>query len=114
MNFAEAVKLLERRVSVSYSGDKAVRAQCPAHNGDRRGMVWKGGLNGRPVPSLPLYGSELLKRVPLDVEVYHCEGEKDTLNMWGRGIPALGTVTGAGTIPNDDVLRCLVGRDIVF
>src|SRR6266511_4166160 len=38
MNFDEAVKLLERRVSVSYSGDKAVRAQCPAHNGDRQSL----------------------------------------------------------------------------
>jgi hypothetical protein len=41
------------------------------------------------------------------------EGEPPTDALMARDIPAVGTVTGAASTPSDDVLRVLVGYDVV-
>jgi putative DNA primase/helicase len=81
-------------------------------DGNKLGMYWLGGLKGRSVTSLPLFGSEILKEIPLDVPVIVTEGAKDALARWGHGEVAVGTVTGASSIPDDDALRVLVGRPV--
>jgi hypothetical protein len=47
------------------------------------------------------------------VHVVLVEGEKARDALTARGIAAVGTVTGASTIPSDDVLKVLVGYDVV-
>src|SRR5262249_37916550 len=75
------------------------------------------GLGGMRVEDLPLYGSEWLKlwdEEGVTGPIFLCEGPKDTDAVIEKGYPALGTVTGAHTIPSDDVLRSLVGRDLIL
>ena len=90
---------------------QAVRVRLDYSDGTKD-VFWKDGLMGRRAASLPLFGSEVLKNIPLDVPIIVCEGEKDTVARWGKGEVAVGTVTGSGAIPDDDVLRVLVGRPV--
>jgi len=71
-------------------------------------------LGDRAVTSLPLYGTEWLANAAPDALVILCEGEKKTHALTSRGFLALGTVTGASTIPDDDVLRSLLGRRVIL
>jgi hypothetical protein len=61
---------------------------------------------------LPLYGVEQLTKVPPDHPVVLTEGEKKRDVLVARGFVAVATVTGASTIPDDDSLRPLVGRQV--
>jgi hypothetical protein len=74
------------------------------------------GLGGKRVEELPLYGAHLLPLYDADTSytgpLYLCEGPKDTDAMIEKGYPALGTVTGAHTIPSDESLSVLVGRNV--
>jgi len=72
------------------------------------------GLAGRPASSLPLYGSEKLRDWPQDAPVVITEGEKDAQALMGADIPALGTVTGASSCPNAEVLAVLKGRTVIL
>ena len=66
------------------------------------------GLGGRPIASLPLYGSERLRDLPDSTLIVICEGEKATEALNGVGFPdlfALGTVTGAPAAPDGGVLE---------
>jgi putative DNA primase/helicase len=97
----------------------AVHVRLENAKGEKIAVVWRQpdgtpGLGGRRLESLPLYGAELLQQYPKDTEITLCEGEKDTQALIDIGVPAVGTCCGASTIPSDDVLRCLVGRDIVL
>jgi hypothetical protein len=56
---------------------------------------WAGGLGGRPVDSLPLYGSENVAAWALAAWIVVTEGEKDCDALTRCNVPALGTVTGA-------------------
>lgn len=67
------------------------------------------GLDKRPLDTLPLYGSEHLAARPDEVPIV-CEGEKAAQALIDAGHPALGTVTGAASAPNRDVLGVLRGR----
>jgi len=88
--------------------------------GKKLGPVWWEqpdgtlGLGGRRVESLPLHGSETLRNLSDGAEVYVNEGEpaRDALVWCGRY--AVASVTGAATIPSDDVLRCLVRFRVVL
>jgi AAA domain len=63
------------------------------------------GLKGRPVTSLPLYGSETLKALPDGATVILTEGEKPRDALVQAGFNAVGTVTGAkknGSDVHDD------------
>jgi len=70
------------------------------------------GLGGRPVSSLPLFGSERLKDLDPDQAVIVTEGEKVASVIVSAGIPAVGTVTGASGTPGDEALRPLLGRQV--
>jgi hypothetical protein len=71
------------------------------------------GLNGVRVASLPLYGVHLLAELPLEVPVFLVGGETTRDALTAGGLAAVGTVTSAKSIPDDDVLRLLLGRPIV-
>lgn len=71
------------------------------------------GLKGRKLETMPLYGSEHLAARP-DAPVIVCEGEKATQALLDAGYLAVGTVTGAASAPNAEVLSVLVGRDVLL
>ncbi len=72
------------------------------------------GLGGKSTASLPLYGSEHLADALPGSSVLVVEGEKacDALRKAGR--VAVGTVTGASGTPSTEVLRKIVGLDVVL
>jgi len=71
------------------------------------------GLGGVPVDELPLYGSETLRDLPGEAEVYLTEGEPARDAMAWAGLPAVATVTGSAAIPKDEVLRSLLSFRVV-
>lgn len=71
------------------------------------------GLGGRTLDTMPLYGSERLAMRP-DAPVIVCEGEKAAQALIDAGYLALGTVTGASGTPSADVLRSLIGREVLL
>jgi hypothetical protein len=71
------------------------------------------GLGGRALSSLPLYRLPFLAIRP-DAEVYLCEGEKAADALAVAGYCSVGTVTGASTIPDADVLSVLGGRHVLL
>lgn len=70
------------------------------------------GLGGKRVSDLPLYGLPALGDQP-EEPVVLVEGEKACDALLGARVLAAGTVTGAQTIPSDEALRPLVGRDVI-
>jgi hypothetical protein len=72
------------------------------------------GLNGRPVNTLPLYGTELLRQHPGEAFILG-EGEKVKDALQRAGYLALGTVTGAGAkMPySEAILTPLQGHPIL-
>jgi hypothetical protein len=75
------------------------------------------GLGGMRTEDLPLYGVHLFPiydEEKYDGPIYVCEGPKDADALIDKGIPAVGTLTGAASIPSDVALRVLVGRNIVL
>jgi hypothetical protein len=82
-------------------------------------MWWEGpdgraGLGGVSVTELPLYGSERLKKGPLEVPVLLTEGPKDCEAVWRAKLPAVATVTGAAAIPSMSVLEVLQDRIVIL
>jgi hypothetical protein len=86
-------------------------------NGDKD-MGWESGgrqsLNGIGVENLPLYGLPELLEAPAGSLVYVCEGETDTQALLDIGILAVGTVTGASSVPCGDSLAPLRDYDVVL
>lgn len=72
------------------------------------------GLGGLSTPDLPLYGSEIIGELVTGQLVILTEGEKAARALWPWGLPALGTVTGAGSTPGEDALGVLFGFDVVL
>lgn len=100
------------------SGNKvAVHHRKQEADGKKR--VWwttpegKKGLGGLKSASLPLWGSEAVSSVPIDRPIVVVEGEKAAFFLTHRGIPAVGTVTGAAETPGKDALSVLSGREVV-
>lgn len=73
----------------------------------------RAGLNGRKLETMPLYGSEHLAARP-DEPVIVCEGEKAAQALLDAGYLAVGTVTGASSTPNAEVLAVLAGREVLL
>jgi DNA repair protein RadA/Sms len=65
------------------------------------------GLGDLRAADLPLYGIDRLDGAG---EVIVTEGEKAAAALMALGIPAVGTVTGASSTPDDEALRPLLGR----
>lgn len=72
------------------------------------------GLDGLKVEDLPLFGSERIPMFSLEKPVIVTEGEKAATALRHRGYQVLGTVTGAATIPNVDVLKTLTGFRVIL
>lgn len=72
------------------------------------------GLGGLPVADLPLYGVEHLQGLPQGATLVVTEGEKCADSLRKLGIPAVGTVTGAGATPGLEALRPLASFDVVL
>jgi hypothetical protein len=83
-------------------------------------IFWRrpGGLKGLgdhlKAKQLPFYNLGALLAAALDAVVIVTEGEKACDALTQRGLLAVGTVTGAATIPVDDVLRVLAGHPVVL
>jgi hypothetical protein len=96
---------------------QAIHVRNDLDNGTKE-YIWQQadgrlGLAGRKVLTMPLFGMELLKSLSNGATVVLHEGEKATKAGRQLGLTSLGTVTGADTIPIDDVLRELVRFDVV-
>jgi len=74
----------------------------------------KKGLGGLSTKQLPLYGTELLHDLPDGSVVVVTEGEKAADAVRNVGITAVGTVTGAATIPERKVLEPLARFNVVL
>lgn len=85
---------------------------------DGKRMWWRRdgrkGLGGLSTKDLPLYGFELLRDLPDGSTLVVCEGEKATDAVRNVGITAVGTVTGAATIPGRKVLEPLARFNVVL
>ncbi len=94
----------------------AIHERVDAADGSKR-FLWRGpdgtlGLGDRSAAGLPLYGIERLDGFASRVIV--TEGEKAAQALLDRGIPAVGTVTGASSCPSARVLGELAGRHVVL
>jgi 5S rRNA maturation endonuclease (ribonuclease M5) len=72
------------------------------------------GLNGTPVVDLPLFGIHHAHEWSESATIALVEGEKATLALIERGVPAVGTVCGAATTPSAKVLTDLAGRHVAI
>jgi DNA primase len=72
------------------------------------------GLMGTSTSELPLYGTDLLARLDPGQTVVVAEGEKAAEALWGFGLDAVGTVTGASATPCEDALAALLPFDAVL
>lgn len=94
------------------------RLDSKQESGGKKRVWWttpegERGLGGLKSASLPLWGSEAVGSVPKDHPVVLVEGEKAAFFLTHRGIPAVGTVTGASETPNKDALAVLAGREVI-
>jgi hypothetical protein len=100
---------------------KLVARHGRRYRADGTKIVWwegpdgtKGLPDGLSPRDLPLYGLLELLKTPPGSPVIVCEGEKAAQALLDRGIPAVGTVTGAGAIPSIDVLSPLLRYKVVL
>jgi hypothetical protein len=87
--------------------------------GEQKVCVWKRpdgqpGLDGVPLETLPLFGTELLATAEPGARVVLVEGEKAAVALTRRGVLALGTCTGAKATPCDAVLATLAGFQVTL
>lgn len=80
----------------------------------REKQVWWERHQERGPKAMPLYGLPELLAAPGETRVYVTEGEKARDSLVRAGLLAVGTVTGAATVPGDDALRPLVGHDVIL
>ncbi|MDO8614988.1 MAG: DUF3631 domain-containing protein [Dehalococcoidia bacterium] len=72
------------------------------------------GLGGLPVSALPLYFTVRLADLPDGARVVLTEGEKAAEALTARGIPAVGSVTGAAGTPGHNALGPLVRLSVAL
>lgn len=72
------------------------------------------GLNGTGVEDLPLYGAEMVSDFGEDALILVTEGEKARDAIKEAGLPAVGTVTGAGKTPGPGALEVLRDRRVLL
>jgi hypothetical protein len=95
----------------------AVHVREDAENGsktfrwERNGSI---GLRGIKTADLPLFGSELAATWSLEEAVFLVEGEKAADALRDHGFQALGTVCGASTMPSQEVLKVLAGKNVIL
>ena len=69
---------------------------------------------GVPVATLPLYGVHELAALPDGAKVVVTEGEKARDALASDGVQAVGTVTGAASLPNDAALEPLLRLEVIL
>jgi hypothetical protein len=107
------------RFDIKDSGGTVIAVHVRRDHTDGKQLWWEGpdgtrGLGGRRVETLPLDGIHKLPEELTDQPMLFVEGEPARRALTGRGVPAVGTVTGARTIPSDDSLRPLLNRSVVL
>lgn len=109
----------ETHYSIVDAHDKeiAVHVRIDLPNGGKR-FIWrrngKDNLGGIRTAQLPLYGlPELLAAEPASTVVVS-EGEGATDALRAFDVLAVGTVTGAHSVPDQSTLQCLLGHDVVL
>lgn len=92
-----------------------VRIERP---GGEKTFAWRrdgrSGLRGLRVTELPLYGADQVAAFDRSQSVVLCEGEKATDRLVSIGAQAVGSVTGAGSVPGPGPLGVLQGWDVVL
>lgn len=118
-NAQRARGIVTRYPITSAAGDLvAVHAREDYADGDKS-VWWEQPDGSRRLPNgvgrddLPLYGVLDLASAPAG-QVIVTEGEKARDALTGRGVVAVGTVTGAGGTPCDAALRPLLDRAVVL
>jgi hypothetical protein len=84
-----------------------VRVDLVTPDGAKEKRVWWDGGLKVDVETLPLYGTQELRNKPLGSQVVVTEGEPAADFLTAHDVLALATVTGADTIPVDEVLAVL-------
>lgn len=114
-------KAAEMRWKIKDTAGNVVAVHCRTDKPDgSKDRVWwelpdgTKGLNGKPVETLPLYGCEKLDNLPDHLPVVITEGEKDAESLNGRGIAAVGTVTGASGTPCRESLGVLLQYNVIL
>jgi hypothetical protein len=74
------------------------------------GKYSKGDINPA---AMPLYNSELITSWPEGCRIVLVEGETPAEALWKRGIKAVGTVCGATSTSDRDVLEVLSGHEVI-
>lgn len=114
-------KAAETRWKINDTADNvvAVHRRTDKPDGSKDRVWWElpdgtKGLNGRRVETLPLYGCEKLTALPDYAAVVVTEGEKDADSLNGRGVAAVGTVTGASGTPCRKSLAVLLPYYVIL
>lgn len=102
------------RYPIKDTSGRLVAVRKRRGSGESKKMAWeqpngKIGLGGIKIVDLPLYGSEHLKTFDRSRWVELGEGEAKTYALQALGAQAVGTSTGAGSLPSLQVLECLRG-----
>ena len=108
-----------RRFSVRDQTGRVVAVHHRDDSSPKKRVWWttpegKTGLGGLKGDSLPLWGSEAIGSVSTATPIVVCEGEKAAFALTYRGIPAVGTVTGASGTPGDESLRVLANHPVTL
>ena len=117
MSFPDTLQMKPHSYEVRNSKDQLVAVHHRLDTDSGKRMWWtqpdgSRGLNGTSLASLPLYGSERVADWPEEDLVVLVEGEKARDALAAAGLPALGTVTGAGHTPGSEALQVLRGRRV--
>lgn len=118
--FPKPMRNGERRdFSVRDKTGRVVAVHHRKQDGDKKRVWWstpegKSGLGGLKGESLPLWGSEAVGSVPTHEPAVLCEGEKAAFALTYRGIPAVGSVTGASGTPGEESLQALANHTVVL
>jgi len=94
----------ERWESPDEAGQKSFKWKLPNGNYSR------GDINPA---AMPLYNFELVASWPEGCRIVLVEGETPAEALWERGIRAVGTVCGANSTPDRDVLEVLSGHEVI-
>jgi putative DNA primase/helicase len=118
-NGASHARVPTTRYAIKDEDGQSVAVHCRRDGPDGKIIWWETpagakGLGGLKPTELPLYRSEALGGLVAGATVFVTEGEKAADALVSLGLVAVGTVTGAATIPCEDALRDLCGYDAVL
>jgi hypothetical protein len=108
----------EMRYAVRDAAGSVIATHVRLEGPDGKRVWWerdgRKSLGGLRLVDLPLYGTHLVADWSGDSVIVVTEGEKACDALLSRGIPAVGTVTGASGCPGREALEVLRDRDVVL